>query len=75
MKNFLKGLLAAAAGGAVAVVNDPHAIASNPKAVGKVALGGAAIAIIAYLAKSPLSQAAPPAAIAPRASNEQESGK
>lgn len=56
MKKFLKGLFAAAAGGAVSVLTDPHSLANNPAAAGKVALGGAAIAIIAYLAKSPLGE-------------------
>jgi hypothetical protein len=71
MKRFFKGLLAAAAGGAVSVLNDPHSLATNPKAAGKVALGGAAIAVIAYLAKSPLAEDPKAEPIAPAASNEQ----
>lgn len=57
MKKFLQGLLAAAAGGASAVLTDPHEVAKNPLATSKVAAAGAAIAVLFWLVKSPLSQA------------------
>lgn len=55
VKTWLKGLAAALLGGAVSMILDPHALVENPKSAGRVALGGAAIAVIGYLKTSPLS--------------------
>lgn len=54
MKKFLKGLLAAAIGGATAVITDPHEVVKNPVATGKVAAAGATMAVLFWLVKSPL---------------------
>lgn len=54
MKKFLKGLAAAAAGGAVSVLADPHSVAEHPEQAARVAAAGAAIAVIGWLVKSPL---------------------
>lgn len=53
MKDFLQGLLVAAIGGALGVVNDPHAIFNNPRETAKTAAGGALIAVAFWLVKGP----------------------
>ena len=53
MKTWLKGLLAAALGGGLMVIVDPESILDNPRHSAKLAAGGAVIAVIGYLKKSP----------------------
>jgi len=51
--HWLRGLLIAAAGAALGVINDPHSLVNEPVKVGKIAGASALIAVLAYLVRSP----------------------
>jgi hypothetical protein len=51
--NWWKGLLIAAAGGALPFLLEPESIAKNPKHVLTLAGAGALTAVVAWIAKSP----------------------
>jgi len=54
MKTWLKGLLAALAGGAVSSAAQAIATGAKPKQLKTAAIAGAALTLGAYLTKSPI---------------------
>jgi hypothetical protein len=74
---WLKGLLAAAIGGSVSFIADPHSLIDEPAKALKVIAVGAIIAVFAYIKNSPFpdsdsengsDETTPPPSDAPRAS-------
>jgi len=63
MKLFFKALAAAAVGGAATAIAQASATGNHdPKSLGIAAAVGAVIAVSHYLAESPVTKPAPPAA-------------